>query len=293
MVWGKVDDKLHMHPKPEKAGLAAMGLWTLALSYSMDQLTDGYLTRTRVARLAGSPALAAKLAAKLCAAGLWHPASEPCKSATCSAFIDDDGWRFHEWSTYQLSRAVVEAKRAEARARMESVRANTPRTTAVRGSNSRRTFASGSLPPDPDPDPSSPEAARAHARKDGERDVQAEIAADLRANAVFAGLDYQAIGESLVASVIGLESSDKFTRAQYRQAIALAAHDCESGATEGRKRQQLRYKFGDLRDGKLVRPARAAQRATSQGSADPAAELARITAMTAGLPKFEPKRSAP
>ncbi len=139
------------------------------------------------------------------------------------------------------------------------------------------------------PVPSEPDEPRAHARKAGERDAQAEIAAELRANAVFANLDTAAIAESLIGSVIGLEASNKFTRAQYRQAIALAAHDCESGAAEGRKRQQLRYKFGDLRDGKLMRPAaRAVPRTAPQGAADPAAELARITAMTAGLPKFQP-----
>ena len=114
MTWGKVDDKLHSHPKPERAGLAAMGLWTLALSYCCDLLTDGVVSRERAARLAGGPSTAAKLAAALVAARLWHPADAPCDDEACTAHRQPDGtdgWRFHAWGSYQPTRASVDAER--------------------------------------------------------------------------------------------------------------------------------------------------------------------------------------
>lgn len=41
MPWFKVDDQLHSHPKPRRASLAALGLWTLSGSYSMAYKLDG------------------------------------------------------------------------------------------------------------------------------------------------------------------------------------------------------------------------------------------------------------
>jgi len=122
MTWGKIDDKLHSHTKPESAGLEAMGLWTLALSYCNDQLTDGFVSRERVSRLA--PRRGQALAAKLCAARLWHPAGEACSSPDCGAPRHDvDGWRFHEWSKYQPTRQQVENERVATRERVANARA--------------------------------------------------------------------------------------------------------------------------------------------------------------------------
>ena len=42
-MWFKVDDKLHDHRKARKAGKAAMGVWVLAGSWSMDNETDGFV----------------------------------------------------------------------------------------------------------------------------------------------------------------------------------------------------------------------------------------------------------
>lgn len=36
MSWGRVDDKLHSHPKVLRAGLEAMGLWVICMSYCKD-----------------------------------------------------------------------------------------------------------------------------------------------------------------------------------------------------------------------------------------------------------------
>lgn len=98
MTWGKVDDKLHSHPKAEDAGLEAMGLWVMALSYSVAYLTDGLITRARVSRLAGERG--EYLAGLLVDAGLWE-------------VRQDGGWQFHDWADYQPTRAAVEAEKAK------------------------------------------------------------------------------------------------------------------------------------------------------------------------------------
>jgi len=44
MPWFKVDDALHSHPKTRKAGLAAMGLWVVAGSFSASYMTSGFIS---------------------------------------------------------------------------------------------------------------------------------------------------------------------------------------------------------------------------------------------------------
>jgi hypothetical protein len=117
MTWGKVDDRLHAHPKPEQAGLEAMGLWALALSYSSAQLTDGVITRARVMKLA-DPKAADRAATRLVLVGMWHPANAPCPAGHehCNRFrADVDGFRFHDWIDYQPTKEAVEAERERKR----------------------------------------------------------------------------------------------------------------------------------------------------------------------------------
>lgn len=80
MVWFKVDDKLHSHPKTPNASLAAIGLWTLAGSWCGDHTTDGRIPSNVVASLARG---AFELADELVAAGFWVRVR--------------DGYRFHQW----------------------------------------------------------------------------------------------------------------------------------------------------------------------------------------------------
>lgn len=156
MPWGRVDDKLHSHPKADKAGIAAMGLWALALSYACDQLTDGFVSRERVTKIAG--ALGPKLAAKLVAAKLWHPANEPCGDPDCDAYrVDDDGYRFHGWAERQPIKAEVEAERAR---KVEAGRKGGQRKAANLAQSVAPALAPASsapapmaLPPFPDPIP--------------------------------------------------------------------------------------------------------------------------------------------
>lgn len=111
MTWFKVDDKLHDHRKARAAGCAALGLWTLAGSWSADNLTDGFVPDSICARWDRAYV---KLAERLVAVGLWTVAEQD----------GEQGWRFHQWSTdgRQPTRAQIEKRRAAARERMAKLR---------------------------------------------------------------------------------------------------------------------------------------------------------------------------
>lgn len=80
MVWFKVDDRFHSHPKTTAASLAAIGLWAVAGSWSSDHLTDGFVPDHQLPSLTRG---ATDLAGELVAAGLWRRVR--------------GGYRFHEW----------------------------------------------------------------------------------------------------------------------------------------------------------------------------------------------------
>jgi hypothetical protein len=129
-----------------------MGLWVLALSYCVDHLTDGAVSRDRITKIVGEKKLGMRLAERLVAAGLWS--------------VDGDGFRFHDWAIYQPSAESTKAERdrkarnvAAYRDRKKPVtsqRVTAPVTVPVTG------YMGDSLPvtlpacnhvPDPDPDP--------------------------------------------------------------------------------------------------------------------------------------------
>lgn len=74
MPWGRLDDSLYDHPKldliPVEERLAAIGLWTRAISWCNRFLTDGLVPRDRIVKLDGT----VDLADRLVAAGLFEPA---------------------------------------------------------------------------------------------------------------------------------------------------------------------------------------------------------------------------
>lgn len=150
MVWFKVDDTLSAHPKARRAGLAAMGLWTLAGSWSAQQLTDGFVPAWFVE---GWPQ-GRRHAATLVAAGFWTP----------DTVEGEDGWRFHQWTERNPTRAEVEAERAAAKQRMRKTRDKRKRSADVPPNvlaNGQRTNGerSGEVRPGvrlPRPDPTLP-----------------------------------------------------------------------------------------------------------------------------------------
>jgi hypothetical protein len=94
MTWFKVDDSFHSHPKSMAIELAAIGLWTVAGSWSGANLTDGFVPDHVVQRLSMGQST---LAQALVDAGLWRRAK--------------GGYRFHDWDSYQPSRESVLERR--------------------------------------------------------------------------------------------------------------------------------------------------------------------------------------
>jgi hypothetical protein len=141
MTWSKVCDSLHGHPKAMDAGLEAMGLWVLALSYCGAYLTDGHVKRSAAARLAGGRL--DDLADALVRVGLWelHPTG--------------DGWQIHDYLDFNPDGETVRRDREQGRKRAaashqrrKSSGEDTAKTTRSNGE------ASPVLQrPDPDPDP--------------------------------------------------------------------------------------------------------------------------------------------
>jgi hypothetical protein len=108
VTWFKVDDGLHSHPKTRRAGLEAIGLWSVAGSYASCYLTDGFVPEWFV----DSWPSGAQLAASLVTAGLWSQATKD----------GEKGWSFHEWDQRNPTRADVEADREAARDRQRKHR---------------------------------------------------------------------------------------------------------------------------------------------------------------------------
>lgn len=98
MTYGRIDDKLHSHPKVIALGthmLAAVGLGTLAQSWSNDALTDGFIPAAQVPRLAGRSV--GPLVKALVTAGLWE--------------VVEGGYHIHDWTDWNLTRSKVDALR--------------------------------------------------------------------------------------------------------------------------------------------------------------------------------------
>lgn len=102
MTWGKVSDRLHSHSKARRAR-EAMALWVLALSWSCDELTDGFVPSDMPEIL--MPGLGVAMATKLVEVRLWEES--------------EGGYRFHDWGQFQPS-AEDERERRAAISRMRS-----------------------------------------------------------------------------------------------------------------------------------------------------------------------------
>lgn len=96
MAWVKLDDAFHAHPKAVRAGLEAVGLYTLSLSYCSHYLTDGYIPAEWVGHQAGKHT--DRLAQRLVDVGFWT--------------VDNGGYRVHDYLDYQPSRERILERRA-------------------------------------------------------------------------------------------------------------------------------------------------------------------------------------
>lgn len=127
MAWGKVDDGLYSSTKWRAAKKGSRALWTTALSWSMDQLTDGAIPRHVLPMLDGTRGEAADLVR----VGLWE--------------VTDDGWLFHDWAEYQPSRDQVLAERGAAKERQRRARV---KAKEARESRTRHAVTHGDVTPD-------------------------------------------------------------------------------------------------------------------------------------------------
>lgn len=123
MTWFRVDDKFHDHPKVRKLRgdkLAAAGLWSLAGSWSSDNLTDGFVPTEIVQRFDPEE----RYAERLVEVGLWLPAERD----------GETGYTFHQWGERQPTRQSVEDRRV--------VRAAAGHNGGVRSGQVRRAASS-------------------------------------------------------------------------------------------------------------------------------------------------------
>jgi len=104
MTYFKVDDHFHSHPKILDLGLEAIGLWTLAGSWSGEQLTDGFIPARLIARLGGSQ----ETTQALVDAGLWE--------------VREGGFIFHDWDAHNQTKAQVIESREAWRSKKEKQR---------------------------------------------------------------------------------------------------------------------------------------------------------------------------
>jgi hypothetical protein len=103
VTWFKMDDAFHSHPKARRAGLQAIGLWSVSGSYCANYLTNGFVDVPFVKTWPSG----IKLATKLVEAGLWLPTERD----------GQPGWQFHDWDKYQPTKEQVEIEREAARNR--------------------------------------------------------------------------------------------------------------------------------------------------------------------------------
>ena len=145
ITWFKVDDKLHSHPKPQQAGMRAMGLWVMAGSWASAHLTDGFVPKN-VLRMLGSRPQDAR---DLCDSGLWH--------------VEEGGWRFHDWQQSNPTRDDVEEQRTEWANRQRLARERrkaenvTPKSQEGVTRDSRVTHGGVTLQGSQHPDPTRPD----------------------------------------------------------------------------------------------------------------------------------------
>jgi hypothetical protein len=105
MAWNRLDDSFYDHPKAARTSLAAIGLWTKALSYCARHLTDGFVPTLIVIDLAHLPREAAlNLARELVRARLWKA-------------VGIKGFKFHDYLEYNPSAQTLKSHRVISAAR--------------------------------------------------------------------------------------------------------------------------------------------------------------------------------
>lgn len=108
MPFFNVDDQFHSHPKVRKAGLAAIGLWTVAGAWSQAYKQQGFVPDYEVAAWPQGR----RLAGQLVAAGLWDAGEKD----------GEQGWWFHDWLDIHQTADEIERQRQKWRDRQKKRR---------------------------------------------------------------------------------------------------------------------------------------------------------------------------
>lgn len=119
MVWVRIDDKLHSHPKVLAAwekDPASLGLYLLALSHAGAHLTDGTIDKHAVRQWVPRPNRRRKAINALVEAGLWT--------------ANGDGWEIHDYLDYNEPRNQVLARQHVQQERRRQNRENWRRPDA-------------------------------------------------------------------------------------------------------------------------------------------------------------------
>lgn len=95
MTWFKVDDRFHSHPKALATSLAALGLWSVAGSWSSDHHTGGFVPDHAIPLLTRG---ASELVAELVASGLWKRTR--------------GGYQFHDWDAMNPTKEEAMAQKS-------------------------------------------------------------------------------------------------------------------------------------------------------------------------------------
>lgn len=108
MPFFNVDDQFHSHPKARKAGLAAIGLWTVAGAWSQAYKQQGFVPEYEVT----SWPQGKRLADALVRAGLWDEGEKD----------GELGWWFHDWLDIHQTADEIERQRQKWRDRQKKRR---------------------------------------------------------------------------------------------------------------------------------------------------------------------------
>lgn len=145
MAWFKVDDSLWAHPKWITLSAQAKALWVTAASWSAKYETFGEVSAEFLKSFAGV-ANPKKSAKELVNSGLWE--------------VVGDGYRFHEWDTYNISKTALESQKAATRDRVKRHR-DKAKNTECNGvtstvSNTVGNTVSNGVTSEPEPDIDTP-----------------------------------------------------------------------------------------------------------------------------------------
>lgn len=110
-MWSRIDDKLRTHPKVYQAGailgengrVLAIGFFVMALSWSNEHLTDGYLSDAAIEGLTSDALNAKRMAKALNSAGLFER--------------NENGYYIHDFADWNKQARDIKRKRESDRRR--------------------------------------------------------------------------------------------------------------------------------------------------------------------------------